>query len=252
MDKLIGCATAVVLACGVTVAEASLIDRGNGLIYDDVLDITWLQDARLAASATFGTPGIRVDDAGNPGAMTWDTAFKWIEAMNHAGYKGFNNWRMPTVTPVNGSYFQYDVSYDGSTDKGFNNTSTSNELSHLYYVGLGNLGLCSTDNPVGSDSDSCNQSVGDTWGLQNTGPFDNLIAGRYWTSVHDTRPDQQRAFDLDATFGQMGTGATNGYKFVWAVLDGDVAAVPVPAAAWLLGSGLVALWGVGRSRRHTS
>lgn len=252
MGKLMGCATAVVLVCGVTVAEASLLDRGNGLIYDDVLDITWLGDARLAASVDFGIEDIEADGNGNPGAMTWDTAFEWIDAMNAAGYKGFSNWRMPTMTPVNGSAFDYEVSYDGSTDRGFNNTSITNELSHLYYVGLGDLGLCTTDNPVGSSSDSCNQNAPFTWGLQNTGPFDNLVAGRYWTSVHDTRPGQQRAFDLDATFGQMGTGGTDGPKFVWAVLDGDVAAVPVPAAAWLLGSGLVALWGVGRSRRHTS
>ena len=29
-------------------ANAALYDRGNGLIYDDVLDITWLQDANYA------------------------------------------------------------------------------------------------------------------------------------------------------------------------------------------------------------
>ena len=29
-------------------ATAALYDRGNGLIYDDVLDITWLQDANYA------------------------------------------------------------------------------------------------------------------------------------------------------------------------------------------------------------
>ena len=28
--------------------NAALYDRGNGLIYDDVLDITWLQDANYA------------------------------------------------------------------------------------------------------------------------------------------------------------------------------------------------------------
>ncbi|MDZ7752733.1 MAG: hypothetical protein U5S82_13950 [Gammaproteobacteria bacterium] len=29
-------------------ASATLFDRGRGLIYDDVLDITWLQDANYA------------------------------------------------------------------------------------------------------------------------------------------------------------------------------------------------------------
>ncbi len=31
-------------------AHAMLIDRGGGLIYDDVLDITWMQDAYYAAT----------------------------------------------------------------------------------------------------------------------------------------------------------------------------------------------------------
>ena len=29
-------------------SEAALYDRGNGMIYDDVLRITWLQDANYA------------------------------------------------------------------------------------------------------------------------------------------------------------------------------------------------------------
>jgi hypothetical protein len=31
-------------------ANAKLIDRGNGLVYDDSLNITWLQNANYAAS----------------------------------------------------------------------------------------------------------------------------------------------------------------------------------------------------------
>ena len=35
-------------ACGIGTSHAALIDRGGGLIYDDVLNITWLQDAGYA------------------------------------------------------------------------------------------------------------------------------------------------------------------------------------------------------------
>lgn len=34
-------------------SDAALIDRGGGLIYDDVLDITWLQDASLCGFRTW-------------------------------------------------------------------------------------------------------------------------------------------------------------------------------------------------------
>ncbi len=35
-------------------AQASLFDRGNGLIYDTDLNVNWLANANLAASNTFG------------------------------------------------------------------------------------------------------------------------------------------------------------------------------------------------------
>ena len=55
-------------------ANSALIDRGNGLIYDDLLDITWLQDANY--DGTFRVDGKQfssrkdaeeyVDEMGNP------------------------------------------------------------------------------------------------------------------------------------------------------------------------------------------
>ena len=34
-------------------AEAALIDRGSGFIYDDVQDITWAQDANINGAASW-------------------------------------------------------------------------------------------------------------------------------------------------------------------------------------------------------
>lgn len=50
-------------------ARAALFDRGNGMIYDDVLHITWLQHANLGVGSTF-------DDRFNTGdgLMTWGSA----------------------------------------------------------------------------------------------------------------------------------------------------------------------------------
>ena len=79
-------------------AQATLIDRGGGLIYDDVLNLTWLQNANLAATNTFGVSGIQSN-----GTMTWDTANQWITAMNAADYLGYNDWRLPTMIDTGSS-----------------------------------------------------------------------------------------------------------------------------------------------------
>ncbi|MFC1857036.1 hypothetical protein ACFL9U_03300 [Thermodesulfobacteriota bacterium] len=49
--------------------KAQLWDRGGGLIYDDILNVTWLQDANYARSS-----GYDVD-----GKMTWYEATEWAE-----------------------------------------------------------------------------------------------------------------------------------------------------------------------------
>ena len=40
----------VVMVLSAAPAQATLIDRGRGLIYDDVLDITWFQDATVGGT----------------------------------------------------------------------------------------------------------------------------------------------------------------------------------------------------------
>lgn len=38
-------------------AQAALWDRGNGMIYDDVLNVTWLQDANYAKTSGYHATG---------------------------------------------------------------------------------------------------------------------------------------------------------------------------------------------------
>lgn len=40
-----------------TTANAALFDRGNGLIYDSTLNITWLQDFDYAKTSGYDTDG---------------------------------------------------------------------------------------------------------------------------------------------------------------------------------------------------
>ena len=83
--------------------------------YDTVLKITWLANANLAATNTFGVSGI-----GAGGTMTLATAQSWIAAMNTADYLGYSDWRLPTTAPINGSAFNYNWSTTGTTDNGYN------------------------------------------------------------------------------------------------------------------------------------
>ena len=39
-------------------AQATLIDRGGGLLYDNVLNVTWLQDANYAKTSGYSDTGI--------------------------------------------------------------------------------------------------------------------------------------------------------------------------------------------------
>lgn len=247
-------------------AQASLFDRGNGLIYDDVLDVTWLQNANLAASETFGVSGIQAN-----GSMDWATAQNWISAMNASNYQGFNNWRLPDVTPINGQYFDYgsrpdgDSIYIGNSDWGYNISSPNSELAYMYYANLGNqsryvptydeqTGLIDiftpTQNPNWTgDLNSTSQGWTIIYGeptYVDPVTFSNLQSYAYWSGVEYALPESAWAF-YNYEGGQFAY-LKNSQFYAWAVRDGDVSAVPLPAAAWLFLSGMIGVLGLKRKR----
>ena len=69
-------------------ANAALHDRGNGLIYDDARDVTWMQDANYAATQYALTNGQFGDEDGR---MTWDESISWVGQLNYGNY---DNWRL--------------------------------------------------------------------------------------------------------------------------------------------------------------
>lgn len=141
----------ILLLLAFSTANAALLSRASGqAYYDDVLDITWLANANLANLANadsndFGVTGINAN-----GTMSWAKANEWIGAMNTANWLGTNDWRLPTVEPLNGSSFNYSSSFNGSTDYGYNQSeqgtayagSTASEMAHLFYNTLNNKGYC--------------------------------------------------------------------------------------------------------------
>lgn len=71
-------------------AQAVLIDRGSGLLFDDVLNITWLQDANYAKTSGYDADG----------RMTWDDAMTWADTLvYHDSVRNvdYSDWRLPTM-----------------------------------------------------------------------------------------------------------------------------------------------------------
>ena len=140
---------------------------------------------------------------------------------------------------MNGTTFDYNLSYDGSTGVGYNISTTQSEMGYMFYQNLGNKGWFDTAvGATGCTGVDC---------LTNTGLFDYLESGGYWSSV------EFAAFTRFAwAFGTRNGGQTFGDKtsvpYAWAVRSGDVTVVPVPAAVWLMGSAFLGLAGFSRKR----
>ena len=76
-------------------ASATLIDLGNGMIYDTVQDLTWLQDISYA----------RTSGADADGNMTYDQAEAWAESLVFGGY---DDWRLPRMRNLALGYYSND------------------------------------------------------------------------------------------------------------------------------------------------
>ncbi len=141
------------------------------------------------------------------GFITWTNATTWAASLTVEGIAG---WRLPNM----------DINNDGSvidcTGGGVSGCS-DNEYGHLYH------------------------ETGITTAVP--APFSNLGNKVYWSSTE--LGFGNAAFFAFFNGNSAGSGKANNFLAI-AVHDGDVSAIPVPAAIWLMGSALLGLVGIRR------
>jgi hypothetical protein len=110
MKRTISLMMVFLASCLLTVyANAALVDRGTGVIYDTDFGISWLQDANYRQPVN---------------GMTFSQAGAWADQLVYSGY---NDWRLPSAYNRDGSGPCY----------GYN--CTESEFGHLYYTELKNV-----------------------------------------------------------------------------------------------------------------
>ena len=226
-------------------ANASLIARAGGMVYDDVHNITWAADANLfqtqAASnpllvsqiiaanggVIYDTPNAydTVPNSGiytltsadfNPstGTMTWWGAQAWVNNLSLGGVAG---WTLP-------------ITADASNPKDFGYNITTSQMGDLFYNQLGGVTYSSI-----TITHNANYNL-----------FSNVQNYVLWLN-NEYMYNLSGAWHFVTNYGsQYSISNKDTQLYAWAVRPGDVAAVPLPGSVWLFLYGLICFMSLKR------
>ncbi|MDO9310866.1 MAG: DUF1566 domain-containing protein [Nitrosomonas sp.] len=199
----------------ISTANANLEARAGGMVYDDVLDITWLADADYAKTSGYDSDGW----------MYWNDAMTWAAGLSYGGY---DDWRLPTA-----------LNQDGSGPcLGFN--CTNSEMGHMFYNNMGAIaGFDSGGILAGTNTD-------------NLALFTNLQSYVYWSGTVYAPNPALHAWDFATYDGSQNLYNFQDDEFyAWAVRPGDVAAIPEPETYAMMVLGLAVLLGFRKLREQS-
>lgn len=195
-----------------TNANATLIDHGNGLIYDNDLNITWLSNSNLAETT-----------------MTWDAARTWAANLSHAG---FDDWRLPSALHTDGSGLLPTSSSQAYSD------DIKGEMRNLFDELGGTLRSTTTQNF--NSNAALFSNIVTTFNPEDA----------YWTNMEGSISGRAYyfAFSNGGQWQKNKDGSNrHGLGLAWAVHDGELGSpVPEPATMLLLGFGLLGIAGISR------
>ena len=211
-SRLLGAVCASVFSIITLPSHASLITVLDGqAVYDDVADLTWLANANAGADSEYDDGGSTSD-----GRMSWSNANNWAASLDINGVTG---WRLPDT-------LQPDPSCNGAVD------CTGSEMGNLYNV------LGGTGGSILVEGDPTLLAL-----------FTNVQANPYWSGT-EFAPDTSSVWLFNFFNGQQTSGGKEGsFIWAWAVYSGNASTVPVPAAVWLFGSGLLGLVSMARRKK---
>jgi len=189
-------------------ASATLFDRGGGLIYDDVFDITWLQDADVSGQLTW------------PNARIWADNFTYFDTVRGVTW---TDWRLPEISSTSPDATPRLCGDGDATEC----AAAGNELAYMFYVSLGGF--------PGSDKTG-DQTAANGVLVNDIGTFD------YWSATECPECGAWSLFFANGIQRHSGPGSLQGPNgFAWAVRDGDVAInspIPEPDTYLLVLAGL--------------
>ena len=178
-------------------AQAALVNRGGGMIYDTTRNITWL--------ANMNTNGV----------MSWAAATTWANNLVHGG---FDDWRLPTLNPADTTCSNNFNPGGGFPNQFFGFNCTGGELSGLFVTDLGNKANESVLNQVGDTAEQ----------IANLALFSNVQSFVYWSGT-EYAPSPDVAWNFRTGDGSQNGGDKFNALYAVAVRPGDVAAsVPEP------------------------
>ena len=256
IPQLLCIGAALCLFIGMGIANAGLVTIGTATYGGSDYKLIYDNDDN-----GHGGGGLVWLDYSHPGAY-WGTQNTWATTIGSQltvtlfpGYTSTidwtTGWRLPETVDGTDVYgYEGDPDNDGiyTYTSGYN--LANSEMGQLFYTELGNQGRYDTD---GTDLWAAN---GNSLTM-DTGDFEHLVESTYWSGT------EYAAVSGYVWWFRMGSGNNNDHAgqqdrsrtshnyYGLAVHPGQVSAVPIPGAVWLLGSGLLGLAAARRRRKNS-